>query len=189
MKNHLRTFCIITITLVAASLISCKSTAAENVSTTEPTPSTIIPTPSPSSRQSDYGFPASIDPAKRYLFYLHGKIIEDQGLPAISPSYGEYEYEAILEKLRGHGFVVISEQRPKNTDGATYARKIKSTMVQVDQWHWMIVIQNEVVGSKLSSNFKDSVWRFIGNIYCTASSMVVEGRCISGNYYSIIWKY
>jgi hypothetical protein len=71
-----------------------------------------------------YKFPDYIDPAKQYLFYLHGKIIEDQGLPAVSPDYGEYEYEPILKILESHGFVVISEQRPKNTDGAQYARRV-----------------------------------------------------------------
>jgi hypothetical protein len=73
---------------------------------------------------SDYAFPGSIDPSKQYMFYLHGKIIEDQGIPAISPDYGEYEYKAILEKLGGYGFVVISEQRSKDTDPVQYARKI-----------------------------------------------------------------
>jgi hypothetical protein len=73
---------------------------------------------------SNYAFPNSIDPTKQYLFYLHGRIIEDQGIPAIDPIYGEYEYGAILKKLGGYGFVVISEQRPKNTDGKEYARKI-----------------------------------------------------------------
>jgi hypothetical protein len=54
---------------------------------------------------------------------LHGKIIEDQGLPAISPEYGEYQYEEILEALERPGFVVVSEQRPKNADGWEYARR------------------------------------------------------------------
>jgi hypothetical protein len=71
-----------------------------------------------------YAFPDEIDPAKSYLFYLHGKIIEDQGIPAISPDYGEYEYEAILQRLAGYGFVVISERRAANTDGVAYARRV-----------------------------------------------------------------
>jgi len=73
---------------------------------------------------SSFSFPASIDPEKRYLFYLHGKIIEDLGIPAVSSEYGEYEYEAILEKFGGYGFIVISEQRPKNTDGVEYASRV-----------------------------------------------------------------
>lgn len=73
---------------------------------------------------ADYAFPDQIDPAGQYLFYLHGKIIEDQGLPAVSPDYGEYEYGAILQKLSDHGFRVISEQRSKDTDGWEYAQRV-----------------------------------------------------------------
>jgi hypothetical protein len=85
---------------------------------------TEVPQPSFTPGQKGYEFPDSIDPAKPYLFYLHGRIIEDQGIPAISPDYGEYEYESILETLNGYGFVVLSEQRPINTDGVKYARKV-----------------------------------------------------------------
>ena len=91
--------------------------------------SSIIPTStsrqqSPTLDISNYAFPNSIDPAKQYLFYLHGKIIEDQGIPAIDPDYGEYEYEAILKKLSGHDLIVIGEQRPRNIDSLEYAKKI-----------------------------------------------------------------
>src|SRR5574342_264812 len=78
----------------------------------------------PGTDLSEYAFPNSIDATKRYMFYLHGKIIEDQGIPAISPQYGEYEYEAILERLSGYGFILISEPRSKNTDGVEYATRI-----------------------------------------------------------------
>jgi len=80
------------------------------------------PQPSPAFDISKYSFPESIDSTKHYLFYLHGKIIEDQGMPALSPDYGEYEYQAILEKLSSYGFIVISEQRAKNTDSMEYAK-------------------------------------------------------------------
>jgi len=72
-----------------------------------------------------FEFPAAIDAAGRYLFYLHGRIIEDQGLPAVSPEFGEYEYEAILQSLQGTGLIVISEVRAKDTSPATYAARIK----------------------------------------------------------------
>jgi len=78
----------------------------------------------PATGLADYAFPGSIDATKEYLFYLHGKIIEDQGIPAISPDFGEYEYLAILEKLRGYGFVVISEQRSKGAEGMAYAERV-----------------------------------------------------------------
>jgi len=79
--------------------------------------------PTPSTRSDSYGFPTEIDPAKRYLFYLHGKILEDQDIPAISPEYGEYQYEEILKVLESYGFVVISEQRPKNAETWKYAQR------------------------------------------------------------------
>jgi hypothetical protein len=72
---------------------------------------------------SRYGFPSQIDPTHRYMVYLHGKIVEDQGLPATNPEFGEYQYEAILESLESQGFVVISELRPKNADQWVYARR------------------------------------------------------------------
>jgi hypothetical protein len=84
-------------------------------------------TPQPASQDFDvsvYASPDEIDPAKQYMFYLHGRIIEDQGIPAISPDYGEYQYKAILETFGGYGFTVISEQRSKNTDGMEYARRV-----------------------------------------------------------------
>ena len=87
-------------------------------------PTSVAPQSSPAFDISKYSFPESIDPTKYYLFYLHGKIIEDQGIPAISPDYGEYEYKDILEKLGSYGFDVISEQRIKNTDGMEYAKII-----------------------------------------------------------------
>jgi hypothetical protein len=81
-------------------------------------------TPANISELPAYDFPVSIDPSKQYLFYLHGKIVEDQGIHAVSPDYGEYEYEAILNKLSDYDFIVISEHRAKNTDGIEYAKKV-----------------------------------------------------------------
>jgi hypothetical protein len=134
---------VITFILIVSSLIGCTSVPGGSVPTPIPTNElskldlpTISPTPNatvaPSafvSESTSNEFPGSIDPTKQYLFYLHGKIIEDQGIPAISPDFGEYEYEVILEKLRGYGFVVISEQRPKNTNGVEYARKIRDQVM------------------------------------------------------------
>jgi hypothetical protein len=68
-----------------------------------------------------YRYPDNVDPDTRYVFYLHGKIIEDQGVPAISPEFGEYEYPEILTVLESKGFIVISEQRAKATHAEDYA--------------------------------------------------------------------
>jgi hypothetical protein len=127
-----------TVILLASALMGCTNEPIEATILATPTMPEITPilstrvaipndTPeqfTPTPILSAYAFPDTIDPAKRYLFYLHGKIIEDQGIPAISPDFGEYEYGAILEKLSGFGFVVISEIRSKNADGVAYAQKI-----------------------------------------------------------------
>jgi hypothetical protein len=84
----------------------------------------VTTTPTAGSDLSAYTFPDSIDPTAKYLFYLHGRIVEDQGIHAVSPDFGEYQYMAILEKFSSHGFVVISEQRPKNADSMKSAEKV-----------------------------------------------------------------
>jgi predicted esterase len=70
------------------------------------------------------GLPEKIDPRQDYLIYLHGRIIEEEGLRPTSPRFGVYEYEKILESFAGRGFVVISEPRPRNADVGVYADKV-----------------------------------------------------------------
>ena len=67
--------------------------------------------------------------SSRYLFYLHGGIVQEQGPGAISPQFGPYQYFEILDTLRSFGFVVISEVRPKSTEEIQYARKVS---IQID---------------------------------------------------------
>jgi len=128
---------------VVATTVSCASPPLRTVSvptSTEPAPpqpasslqpKTANPQLSPTPERGEYGFPEAIDPAKRYLFYLHGKIIEDQGLPAVSPEFGEYQYEAILERFSTYGFVVISEQRPRNSDVVAYASRVTGQVARL----------------------------------------------------------
>ena len=68
--------------------------------------------------------PERVDPRANYLFYLHGKIIEEKGIRPTDPRYGVYEYEQILDALGREGFVVISEARAKGTDPKEYAAKV-----------------------------------------------------------------
>jgi hypothetical protein len=123
----------ILIPIMVIFLVGCTNAASKTVAptivNTEPLPTNTPKINSPlqestlTPEQFNYEFPANISPNKRYLFYLHGKIIEDQGIPAISPDYGEYEYEAILDKLANYGFIVISEQRPENADVLKYGQE------------------------------------------------------------------
>lgn len=74
--------------------------------------------------------PEKIDVKAKYLFYLHGAIIETQGIRPTSPKHGVYEYEKIVETLKNKGFIVISEARKGKVHTGRYAQTIA---LQVDK--------------------------------------------------------
>jgi hypothetical protein len=78
----------------------------------------------PSTPQIFIDVPDAIDASARYLFYLHGAIIERAGVRPTHPKFGIYEYQEILETFAERGFLVISEARPAGSEGAMYAEKI-----------------------------------------------------------------
>jgi len=132
-KLHLQ---VIILILVVVFLASCSGTARYGEQPVGPATeiatevsSVHLPvasnTSSPVSQKdslAEFSFPTEIDPSSQYMFYIHGKIIEDQGIPAVSPEFGEYRYEEILKTLQSYGFEIISEQRPKNANGWEYAQ-------------------------------------------------------------------
>jgi hypothetical protein len=61
---------------------------------------------------------------QRYLFYLHGAIVEGKGDGVVSQQFGAYKYEDILNAFRKEKFTVISEVRPANTVVTDYAKKV-----------------------------------------------------------------
>ena len=65
----------------------------------------------------------------KYLFYLHGAIVQEMGINAVSEDFGKYEYLEIVETFSKKGFKVISEARPKGTDVVNYSEKVSA---QVD---------------------------------------------------------
>ena len=78
--------------------------------------------------------PENVDSDRRYLFYIHGKIIEDEGVDAVSPQFGPYEFEQILNYLSDAEFNVIGEIRSTPTDANEYsdrvAAQVKSLLAQ-----------------------------------------------------------
>jgi len=68
--------------------------------------------------------PEVTDVKARYVIYLHGRIIEDQGRRPTHATWGTYEYQQILDKLAAAGLVVVSEQRPAMTDMDVFARHV-----------------------------------------------------------------
>ena len=68
--------------------------------------------------------PVAPEPTRKYLFYLHGLIVEVAGIRPKSEEHGYYEYRLILEELAKEGFLVISEARKKDTQVQHYAEMI-----------------------------------------------------------------
>ena len=68
--------------------------------------------------------PAQPDPSARYLIYLHGRIVEEEGERPTHPEFGTYEYRAVLRALADSGFVVVSERRAPGTGVEAYAASV-----------------------------------------------------------------
>ena len=75
--------------------------------------------------------PREVDTRARYLFYLHGYIVEAGNTRPTSPKFGVYEYEQILEAFKQRGFLVISEARKKNPEIEPYAAKVAGQVRQL----------------------------------------------------------
>lgn len=110
-KRH-RIFCTL---LVTTTAVAC----AHSVS---PRQQLQANTPAPSVSQSHESLgviletiPEPIDLKSKYLFYLHGAILEGTKGQAISPRFGSYEYKEILAAFTREGFTVISEVRKRGT--------------------------------------------------------------------------
>lgn len=86
--------------------------------------------------------PEKIDHTAKYIFYLHGGIIQEQGENAVSPYYGPYEFRKILSALKANGFNVISEVRQKGTREVDYAQKVS---MQIDT-----LVQNQVPSKNIT---------------------------------------
>jgi hypothetical protein len=70
------------------------------------------------------GCNSNVQNDKKYIYYLHGRIIEIQGKNAVSEVYGKYEFDSIVNALRDSNTEVIAEIRTENVDYLQYANKI-----------------------------------------------------------------
>jgi hypothetical protein len=69
--------------------------------------------------------PQKVDPAKKYVFYLHGRIVQEQENP-VSKEYGLYDYPAIVKALQSPDYHLITERRAKGTEMSKYASHVKA---------------------------------------------------------------
>jgi hypothetical protein len=71
-------------------------------------------------------FPDVIRPNERYVIYSHGLIVEGTDPQPVHPEFGVYDFPAIQSALfKGGGFNLIAEQRPQNTDIASYTTRLE----------------------------------------------------------------
>jgi hypothetical protein len=59
-----------------------------------------------------------------HIYYLHGRIVEEQGKNAVSEKFGKYELDSILNEFKDENTVIHCEIRKNNTDVKVYANKI-----------------------------------------------------------------
>jgi predicted esterase len=135
--------------------------------------------------------PKKVDTSARYLFYLHGRIVE-RGRRPESPEYGFYEYDQILETFKQRGFVVISEQRRKNTDVEKYADKVAGQVTQllkagVSPQNITVVgaSQGSYIAMLASTYLKNRDMRFVLMAGCSAEPRFLELVNLHGNVLSI----
>jgi len=71
-----------------------------------------------------YDLPSTISPSAKYIFFLHGKIVEKHGPNGRHPCFGIYDYHGIVKSFKNSGFNVISEIRPEGSKLNKYAKKV-----------------------------------------------------------------
>ena len=84
----------------------------------------ILSAASPSGGTRAATVPTDVDLSARYLFYLHGAIVEGRGSGVEHPRFGAYEYDEIADRFAASGWVVISEVRESGTRVDAYAEKV-----------------------------------------------------------------
>jgi hypothetical protein len=73
------------------------------------------------------GFPTTIHPDERYVFYSHGLIVEGDDEQPVSPKYGLYDFPAIKQALfEQGGFNLIAYHRPRDADIGVHATMLES---------------------------------------------------------------
>lgn len=95
---------------------------------------------------------------EKHVFYIHGRIIEEQGEEAFSEVYGKYELDSIIQALSIEKTHVHYEIRKSNVDPRQYALKISK---QVDSLVNLGIEPNSISvigaskGAIIASNISD----------------------------------
>lgn len=139
--------------------------------------------------------PPEPDTKARYLFYLHGYIVEAGNTRPASPKFGVYEYQQILETFRLGGFVVIGEARKKNPEIEPYATKVTEQIRQlikagVQPQHITLIgaSQGSWIAMLASTYLENRNLNFVLIAACSADPGFLKVVNLHGNVLSIYEK-
>ena len=143
--------------------------------------------------QSNQGSKAQpIDKASRYVLYLPGRIVEPRNTRPVSPKFGVYEYEQIVQTFKSGGFKVISEARDHDTDveryAATLADEIRALLsAGVPAKHITVVgaSQGSWIAMLTSTYLKNRDVNFVFIAACSADPGFLKLVDLHGNVLSI----
>lgn len=72
-------------------------------------------------------FPTKINVSEKYVFYVHGLIVEGENQTPIHPEFGMYDFPAIKRKIfEIGGFNLIAHHRSQDTDIDEYVELFSS---------------------------------------------------------------
>src|ERR1044072_1988922 len=75
--------------------------------------------------------PQQVDPKAHYLIYLSGYIVAAGNTRPVSPRFGVYEYDQILDTFKQSGVIVVSEARKQDREIEPYAGKVAEQVRQL----------------------------------------------------------
>ncbi len=129
---------------------------------------------------------------QKFVFYLHGKIIENQGPDAVETAngYGSYKYLDIIDSLKKRNFTVISEARKPNTNVTAYAQliagKIDSLLKKNIAPNTITVIgasKGAIIAMYVSSYVKN---KDVNYVFMAACDDEIYNKCADIMYYGNI---
>jgi hypothetical protein len=138
--------------------------------------------------------PATIDPGARYLFHMHGWVVEEYG-PAGAVRTG-YWWRWTIEAFADRGFVVISEARPAHTDVQAYAltvvrqvARLRAAGVPSDHITVTGMSKGGVITVLTTAAIADPNVRFVVLAGCARSWEEAFGRAPQGRVLSMYDRY
>lgn len=152
------------------------------------------PAPGPDSMVVS-SMPDEIDPNGRYVFYIHGKIMEDEGVDPVSPQFGRYAFSDILRYLAEAGFYTIGEVRSGPTNVNTYADRVAGQVenllaegVPGENISVVGFSKGAYITMLVSSKLKDPALNFTLIAICSEETMASPDIVLAGRILSLYEK-